>query len=526
MMEDQYNYYTEEDIFDKEKEFGYKNEDENIFTYLNQFLSYLQEINTIISDLLEKPLEKINSQIQNYKFVDKSMIESLIKIKQNLYSKDNRKSSNINKTTIKTICNKKLDELINILDDIKKKVEKIKKDNESETNNSLNCIIKNQQFLTDIMDKMEKKQDKSRKVFLYNKQKLINFNEDYLLSMNILNNECFKLRLLNKNNLKIKFEYPLEKFEKDINDFRCFFGELENGNNSCDFEDNENYQNNIRAYLLVSSKINKLNVYGIDFDFDVDRPFDINNNNLLNKINTKEFIFTEQSSENSIDLSSFAIRVNNNNRSEIYGAFSEGKSIKMYSILGGKFDNEIKLENPYKIKYCEIVKDKYFLFCGKDETDHNICAIRVDLDIINGQSINLNRINYIKYIDNSDDNKNNIHLDFRLYTKKNKEKKDEDFLIICDEKGYFRIFNFYNRDFIKKIHYIYNNSDWKDIFNVFFWIRESCQNIILIKSNGNDERLKNNSENYIDLDDTEIISYKKYVIKYFPSETNSLRNSQ
>ena len=323
MMEDQYNYYTEEDIFDKEKEFGYKNEDENISTYLNQFLSYLQEINTIISDLLEKPLEKINSQIQNYKFVDKSMIESLIKIKQNLYSKDNRKSSNINKTTIKTICNKKLDELINILDDIKKKVEKIKKDNESETNNSLNCIIKNQQFLTDIMDKMEKKQDKSRKVFLYNKQKLINFNEDYLLSMNILNSECFKLRLLDKNNLKIIFEYPLEKFEKDINDFRCFFGELENGNNSCDFEDNENYQNNIRAYLLVSSKINKLNVYGIDFDFDVDRPFDINNNNLLNKINTKEFIFTEQSSENSIDLSSFAIRVNNNNRSEIYGAFSE-----------------------------------------------------------------------------------------------------------------------------------------------------------------------------------------------------------
>ena len=98
---------------------------------------------------------------------------------------------------------------------------------------------------------------------------------------------------------------------------------MENGNNSCDFEDNENYQNNIRAYLLVSSKINKLNVYGIDFDFDVDRPFDINNNNLLNKINTKEFIFTEKSSENTIDLSSFALRVNNNNRSEIYGAFSE-----------------------------------------------------------------------------------------------------------------------------------------------------------------------------------------------------------
>ena len=266
MMEDQYNYYTEEDIFDKEKEFGYKNEDENISTYLNQFLSYLQEINTIISDLLEKPLEKINSQIQNYKFVDKSMIESLIKIKQNLYSKDNinnnnkkftesyemdnRESSNINKITIKTICNKKLDELINILDDIKNKIEKIKKDNESETNNSLNCIIKNQQFLTDIMDKMDKKQDKSRKVFLYNKQKLINFNEDYLLPMNILNNECFKLRLLNKKNLKIKFEYPLEKFEKDINDFRFFFGELENGNNSGDFEDNENYQNNIRAYLI------------------------------------------------------------------------------------------------------------------------------------------------------------------------------------------------------------------------------------------------------------------------------------
>ena len=44
-----------------------------------------------------------NSQIQNYKFVDKSMIESLIKIKQNLYSNDNRKSSNINKITIKTI---------------------------------------------------------------------------------------------------------------------------------------------------------------------------------------------------------------------------------------------------------------------------------------------------------------------------------------------------------------------------------------------------------------------------------------
>ncbi len=57
---------------------------------------------------------------------------------------------------------------------------------------------------------------------------------------------------------------------------------------------------------------------------------------------------------------------------------------------------------------------------------------------------------------------------------------------------------------------------------MFFWIRESCQNIILIKSNGNDERLKNNSENYIDLDDTEIISYKKYVIKDSCSENIGL----
>ena len=116
----------------------------------------------------------------------------------------------------------------------------------------------------------------------------------------------------------------------------------------------------------------------------------------------------------------------------------------------------------------------------------------------------------------------NNHLDLRLYRKKNNDNNSEDYLIICDEKGYFRIFNFHLRTLEAKIHYLGNDTEWKDIFNVFFVIRENYRNIILIKYYKEDDREEINFEKGCDLKDKEIISYKKYIVKEFPQNEISL----
>jgi hypothetical protein len=274
--------------------------------------------------------------------------------------------------------------------------------------------------------------------------------------------------------------------------------------------------------VLVSSKKNSLNAYQINFDFDEKQSFNNENNNPL--IRLSEFNDNDQqnqnNNQNSLSLISFTLRINNNDP-EIYICSSDGISIIIYSITGDSRATLI-LTEPLKINYCEIINEKYFVFCGNNENYQNTCAIRVNLDQIGYNRENeIDDNNIIKYED-TEDNMINNHLDLRLYRKKNNNNNSEDYLIICDEKGYFRIFNFQEGNIITKIHYLDYDTNWKDIFNVFFVIRENYRNIILIKYYKEDDGKEINFEKGCDLKDKEIISYKKYIVKEFPQNEISL----
>ena len=551
-MEDLYQQDNETDLVNRERELLiYQNENTNILDKISQYKSYKEKINSFISDSFEK-INNIYTEMKNYKDKTKPIIDYLLQYKAKLNSNDNNnrrntesgdidnQESNYFSRELKEIddildYNATLDEFIKSLDGTKNKIEKIKIDNDSESSQSsrsLAIINKNQIFLNDISKKIDKENEKSSKNIqiieesqfgLYNnKCELLKFNDDLILSMNILNNGNLKLRLLNKENLETKFEHQYPIFEEGINDFKCFSGVLQNNNSDLDDNIIENDLNNKRAYLLVSSKKNSLNAYQINFDFDEKQSFNIINNNPL--IRLSEFNDNDQqnqnNNQNSLSLISFTLRINNNDP-EIYICSSDGISIIIYSITGDSRATLI-LTEPLKINYCEIINEKYFVFCGNNENYQNTCAIRVNLDQIGYNRENeIDDNNIIKYED-TEDNVINNHLDLRLYRKKNNNNNSEDYLIICDEKGYFRIFNFQVRKLEAKIHYLDNDTEWKDIFNVFFVIRENYRNIILIKYYKEDDGKEINFEKGCDLKDKEIISYKKYIVKEFPQNEISL----
>ena len=500
------------------------------------------QIITISDQIMEKK-EKIIKKINEFK----TMFESLNKKEQN--SNGNSNSSSDCQETTEVI--NKIDsnfQTLNIFineqfDEIRKQIENLKNNKESESCNSLTYINPNQKVLTEFFNKIDRevseiqlsneiKKIEEIEYVLYNQYEIVKYNENYNLLINILNNGNLSLILLGQNDSKVKSKCQIDIHIENIKEIRCFSGKINDEDNCV-----------IKNYLFVSSKDNKLSIFEI---IDIGDSFD-DGKNPLQFITCIDKLYPEESENNhNLILSSFALRIQSYNL-EIFTTFLEGKYINIYTLIHGKLKTQIKLKSPFRINYCEIVEEKYFIFCGicknniffdeeeeeeekekgkseeekekekNEEEKKEICAICVKLDEINFD--NRENLLYskkcIKYNiieDNYD--KGNIPLNLRYFKKEN-----DRYLIICDEKGNLRIFNFYNGDFIKKICYSDNNTDYKEIFNTFYWIREISGNIILIKKDNGEEI---NFENGFRLNDTEIISYKKYVIKDSCSENIGL----
>ena len=94
--------------------------------------------------------------------------------------------------------------------------------------------------------------------------------------------------------------------------------------------------------------------------------------------------------------------------------------------------SEIYSKTSCNVKYCDIYNDQYFIFCGCNSQDNYTCANCIDLN-----NLNCNNIPFIKYIDESEENRHNVFFNFIIYNNHNRN-----YLIIVDEKGYIRIFNF------------------------------------------------------------------------------------
>ena len=499
------------------------------------------QIITISDQIMEKK-EKIIKKINEFK----TMFESLNKKEQNSNGNSNSNSSSGCQETTEVI--NKIDsnfQTLNVFineqfDEIRKQIENLKNNKESESCNSLTYINPNQKVLTEFFNKIDRevseiqlsyeiKKIEGIQYVLYNQYEIVKYNENYNLLINILNNGYLSLILLGQNDSKVKSKCQIDINIKDIKEIRCFSGKINDEDNCV-----------IKNYLFVSSKNNKLSIFEI---IDIGDSFDDGKNPLqfITCIDNGNIYPEESKNSNNLILSSFAMRIAIKNLNieghnlridnpEIFTTFFEGKCINIYYI-NGKLKNQIKLKSPFRINYCEIVEKKYFIFCGicknniffdekeeeeekekgkSEEEKKEICAICVKLDEINFDNeknfLNSNQCIIYKY--KIEDN--NIPLNLRYFKKEN-----DRYLIICDEKGNLRIFNFDKGDFIKKISYSDNDTDYKEIFNTFYWIKEISGNLILIKKDNGEEI---NFENGFRLNDTEIISYKKYVIKDCLSE--------
>ena len=488
------------------------------------------QIITISDQIMEKK-EKIIKKINEFK----TMFESLNKKEQN--SNGNSNSSSGCQETTEVI--NKIDsnfQTLNVFineqfDEIRKQIENLKNNKESESCNSLTYINPNQKVLTEFFNKIDRevseiqlsneiKKIEGIQYVLYNQYEIVKYNENYNLLINILNNGYLSLILLGQNDSKVKSKCQIDIHIEDIKEIRCFSGKINDEDNCA-----------IKNYLFVSSKNNKLSIFEI---IEIGDSFD-DGKNPLQFITSIDKLYPEESEKNhNLILSSFALRIQSYNL-EIFTTFLEGKYINIYTLIHGKLKTQIKLKSPFRINYCEIVEKKYFIFCGicknniffdekeeeeekekgkSEEEKKEICAICVKLDEINFDNeknfLNSNQCIIYKY--KIEDN--NIPLNLRYFKKEN-----DRYLIICDEKGNLRIFNFDKGDFIKKICYSDNDTDYKEIFNSFYWFKEISGNIILIKKDNGEEI---NFENGFRLNDTEIISYKKYVIKDSCSENIGL----
>ena len=511
---------------------------------ISQYSENIENQIITISDQIMEKKEKIIKKINEFK----TMFESLNKKEQN--SNGNSNSSSGCQETTEVI--NKIDsnfQTLNIFineqfDEIRKQIENLKNNKESESCNSLTYINPNQKVLTEFFNKIDRevseiqlsneiKKIEGIQYVLYNQYEIVKYNENYNLLINILNNGYLSLILLGQNDSKVKSKCQIDINIKDIKEIRCFSGKINDEDNCV-----------IKNYLFVSSKNNKLSIFEI---IEIGDSFDDGENPLqfITCIDNGNIYPEESKNSNNLILSSFAMRIAIKNLNieghnlridnpEIFTTFFEGKCINIYYI-NGKLKNQIKLKSPFRINYCEIVEKKYFIFCGicknniffdekeeeeekekgkSEEEKKEICAICVKLDEINFDNeknfLNSNQCIIYKY--KIEDN--NIPLNLRYFKKEN-----DRYLIICDEKGNLRIFNFDKGDFIKKICYSDNDIDYKEIFNTFYWFKEISGNIILIKKDNGEEI---NFENGFKLNDTEIISYKKYVIKDCRSENIGL----
>ena len=428
----------------------------------------------------------------------------------------------------------KLDSQINsYFEDIKDKIEKIKSSQEQELANSVkleNSYINNTSNLNSIEQinniinppiqdiKISKDifiESAESKFGLDNQFEFVKYNKNNYLLIHINNFNDLLLKLINEEENGITKTLIYKNIFPDfIREIRYYSQDLESKDN-----DKENKLITIN-YLLVSSQKNELKIYKV-LNIDI-----CNFENILEEINhitniyLKPFDFISQ---DFFDLSSCAIRLikSDLSESEIYTTCWEGNSIKIYNLYSNNFKTEITSKTSCNFKFCTIIEEKYLVFCGCNKQDNYTCANRIDLNSIDYSKEKNNNINFIKYRDENLENKENVH--FNLYYYKNKEKK---FLIISDEKGFLRLFNFDNKELIYKIYpsknniqFKYDESNYKirrlnsiiEWYNNYFLITERNTGFVYIIKINLDKEIKLEVTNYFNLFNIELISIRKFI---------------
>ena len=260
------NEKDDEDIEDRIKPFmdesipePKKKEKEEITQYSENSENQIITISDQIMEKKEKIIKKINEF--------KTMFESLNKKEQN--SNGNSNSSSDYQETTEVI--NKIDsnfQTLNIFineqfDEIRKQIENLKNNKESESCNSLTYINPNQKVLTEFFNKIDRevseiqlsneiKKIEGIQYVLYNQYEIVKYNENYNLLINILNNGYLSLILLGQNDSKVKSKCQIDINIKDIKEIRCFSGKINDEDNCA-----------IKNYLFVSSKNNKLSIFEI-----------------------------------------------------------------------------------------------------------------------------------------------------------------------------------------------------------------------------------------------------------------------
>ena len=338
-----------------------------------------------------------------------------------------------------------------------------------------------------------------------------NKNNDLLIYINNFNDLI--LKLINKENNEIINNLIYKNiFPDDIREIRYY-------SKNFNINDYKEEQFETKNFLLVSSQKNELKVFKV-------LKHNIKNfENVLEEINHITNIYQRPSnfmSQDFFDLSSCVIRFNKSelDESEIYTTCWEGNSIKVFNILLKECKTEIISKTSCNIKFCDIVEEKYLVFCGCNKQDNFTCVNCIDLDKIDFTKEKNNEVNFIKYKDESEENKENVHFNLSLY--KAEEKK---YLIDCDEKGYLRLFNFDNQELIYKIYpsilnkkFKYDEKNYKirrlnSIINwkknLFLITERNTGYIFLIEINVSKD-IKIRVKDWFYLFNTEVISVRKY----------------
>ena len=328
---------------------------------------------------------------------------------------------------------------------------------------------------------------------LDNQFEIIRYDKDYHLLIHIGNINDLELKLINKE-YKIDKTLVMKKiFDDAIREIRHFY---------------KKYKNIEYNYLLVSSRKNELKIFEIKSNFN-------NFSKILKEINHITDIYKNMKiNKDFYDLSSCIIRFKDNlEDSEIYITCWEGNSIKVYNLFYDKYIKEIISKTSCNVKYCNIYEDKYLIFCGCNRQDNYTCANCIDLNKLDYNIKNDNNVPFIKFCDRTYENKENVFFNFVIY---NSIYNNIRYLIICDEKGFLRIFNFDNQLLINKIA-INENERLNTILlykkNYLLITQRNTGFVYMIKINDIEKGIYLSEEKKYKLFNKKIISLRKYDIE-------------
>ena len=543
---------NEGDLFKSSYIYGEKNNinfyNKNFKEELSSFSEESQDQITYIFDFIYRKIDEMINKLKSFKEHAKKIktlsLEEISNSINNIIEQNNdnnatcegvKKTQSLNNNTLNEISFQieQLDTRINSsFEFIKEKIEKMKSlskeksstgkekssgiiDLSSESNLSsiekIEKVIIYPKSFANIQEEIFISRAES-KFGLDNQFEFVKYNKSNDLLIHINNQNDLILKLINKENNEIINTLIYKNiFPDDIREIRYY---------SKTFQiDDEKEQIQTKNFLLVSSQKNELKIFKV-------LKLDTKNfENILEEINHITNIYQRPynyMSQDFFDLSSCVIRFNKSDldESEIYTTCWEGNSIKVFNLLLKACKTEIISKTSCNIKYCEIVEDKYLVFCGCNKQDNFTCANCIDLDKVDFTKEKNNEVKFIKYKDESQENRENVH--FNLFFYKTEEKR---YLITCDEKGFLRLFNFVNQDLIYKIYpSIYNKKfkydeknykirrlnsiiNWKK--NLFLITERNTGYIFLIEIN-TDNDIKIEVKDYFYLFNTEVISVRKY----------------